>query len=458
MEQTTAQQATFFPPSQHASASVEVAPREPQPMPPPDAASRKNLRQLIQLRWIAVLGQAATMGAAVFVFDVRLPVDVMLALVLTLAAFNAASVLRLQIRSRVTDAEVLIALVVDIVLLTAQFYCSGGMTNPFVFLYLLHITLAAVLLPPRSTWLVVGLALLGFASLAVVSQPLPFSLDHDLGLSSPYVQGMLLCFVLNAALLVVFMTRIQQNLRLRDQRLSAIRQRAAEEDHIVRMGLLASGAAHELGTPLSTLDVILGDWQHAFAHDPERRQDIAEMQTQVRRCKSIVTDILLSAGETRSESLKPTTVRHFLDHLIDDWRATRAPAQLLVENHFAPDAPFLADSVLTQMVCSVLDNALQASPQWIRLTASRQNEHLVLDVHDAGPGFDPDILAQLGKPYQSSKGRPGGGLGLFLAMNVARTLGGSLAAVNTPQGGALVTIRLPLAPLTLDAPDEEDAP
>ena len=60
------------------------------------------------------------------------------------------------------------------------------------------------------------------------------------------------------------------------------------------------------------------------------------------------------------------------------------------------------------------------------------------------------MLAQLGKPYQSSKGRPGGGLGLFLVVNVARTLGGSVSARNRPEGGAAVTLRLPLAAITLE--------
>jgi len=402
-----------------------------------------------------VLGQAATIAAAVFWFDIPLPLDVMLALVLVLAAFNAASVLRLRIHSRVTHTEVLIALLVDVAVLTAQLYCSGGLTNPFVFLYLLQVTLAAVLLTPRATWWVVAVTMLCFSGLAWIGQPLDLPLDHDLGLASPYVQAMLLCFALNAALLVFFMHRIQHNLRVRDQRLAAVRARAVEEDHIVRMGLLASGAAHELGTPLSTMDVILGDWQHMpeFTRDPERQQDIREMQAQVRRCKAIVTGILLSAGEARGESPSETTVHQFLDQLLAAWRSARAPARLVVENHFFPDVRFVADTVLTQMVCNVLDNALEASPHWVCLTAARADQDLVLTIRDAGPGFAPEILAQLGKPYQSSKGRPGGGLGLFLSMNVARTLGGSLVAANLPEGGAAVTLRLPLAPLALDQED-----
>src|SRR5439155_26688172 len=132
-----------------------------------------------------------------------------------------------------------------------------------------------------------------------------------------YVAGLLLCFVIDAALLVIFIGRINRNLRQRDASLAGLRQRAAEEEHIVRMGLLASGAAHELGTPLATLSVIVGDWARMgpFAAEPELRDEIQEMQEQLQRCKSIVSGILLSAGEARGESPVHTTLHAFLDGL-----------------------------------------------------------------------------------------------------------------------------------------------
>lgn len=419
--------------------------------PDSTAAGRKNMQQLIQLRWLAVLGQVATIAIAYLLFDIALPIDVMLALVIALATFNAASTLRLQVHHRVTNTELMVALLVDVGILTAQLYCSGGISNPFVFLYLLQVTLAAVLLRPWSTWLIVAVACLCVAGLALAGRTLALPMDHERGLASHYVQGVLLCFALNAALLVIFMTRISRNLRARDSRLAAMRQQAAEEEHIVRMGLLASGAAHELGTPLSTMAVILGDWQRMppFLRDPELKQEITEMQTQVLRCKDIVTGILLSAGETRGDSPTETTVHRFLDQLVTQWRASRPPTHLDYDNQFGADLRILSDSALQQMICNVLDNAQEASPGWLRLAVTRQGDSLVLAISDAGPGFDPAILARLGKPYQSSKGRPGGGLGLFLSINVARTLGGSITARNLPGRGAVVTLTLPLAALSL---------
>jgi two-component system sensor histidine kinase RegB len=119
--------------------------------------------------------------------------------------------------------------------------------------------------------------------------------------------------------------------------------------------------------------------------------------------------------------------------------------------------PVVSNSAVKQMIFNVLDNALESSGQWLRLTVSREADELVLCCTDRGPGFAATTLAQLGKPYNSSKGRPGGGLGLFLVVNVARTLGGAVAAANLLEGGACVTIRLPLAAMALNGATEKDS-
>lgn len=422
-----------------------------------NAIGHQNMQQLIQLRWFAVVGQVATILVVHYGFEIRLPLDHMLQVLACLALFNMVSLLRSRSHRRVTNGELFVALLVDVATLTAQLYLSGGATNPFVFLFLLQVTLGAVLLKAWSTWTMVVITSICFAGLALFSRPLALPLDHDRGLWSPYIQGMLVCFALNAALLVIFITRISRNLRARDARLADLRQRASEEEHIVRMGLLASGAAHELGTPLATLAVILGDWRRLphFSSDPELLTEVAEMELQIQRCKSIVSGILLSAGEARGESSEETTVSTFLDDLVEEWRTTRPVEDFEYDNHFGRDLPMVSDSALKQMICNVLDNALEASPHWLRLEAAHDADALTITVTDAGPGFLPAILKEFGKPYQSSKGRAGGGLGLFLVVNVARTVGGRVAAANRPEGGAIVKITLPLAAIVLEEEETE---
>jgi two-component system sensor histidine kinase RegB len=415
------------------------------------AAGHKNMLQLIQLRWIAVAGQITTIAVVTLVLGIRLPLPQMLAVLVCLIAFNIASVLRWHERRFVTNSELFVALLVDVASLTAQLYFSGGTTNPFAFLYLLQVTISAVLLEAWSTWTIVAITSACLAGLALFSRPLTLLLDHRHNFPSLYVEGMLICFVLNAALLVIFISRINRNVRARDAQLADLRQRAAEEEHIVRMGLLASGAAHELGTPLATLSVILGDWRRMpeFSKNAELQEEITEMQAQLQRCKTIVSGILLSAGETRGESSVKTTISTFLNDLVKEWRSIRPIASFVYENRIQQDLPVVFDSALKQTIFNVLDNALEASPDWLRLEAKREGDLLKLSVSDAGPGFAPAMLAQFGKPYQSSKGRPGGGLGLFLAVNVTRTLGGTVTARNRADGGAVVELTLPLTAITL---------
>jgi two-component system sensor histidine kinase RegB len=416
------------------------------------AAGHNNMLQLIELRWIAVIGQVTTIAAAILVFGLRLPLLPMLEVLACLIAFNIASHLRWHERVPVTNKEVFLALLVDVASLTVQLYLSGGTANPFASLYLLQVCLAAVLLEAWSAWAILAITLACLAGLSAFAQPLALPFDHARGIASLYVQGMLICFVLNAALLLIFVQRIGGTLRAKAAQLGDLRQRGAEEDHIVRMGLLASGAAHELGTPLATLSVILGDWKRMpeFKKNPELLEEIAEMQTQLKRCKSIVSGILLSAGETRGESAMRTTIRTFLDQLAGEWQASRPVQAFAYENRIGDDIPVVFDSALKQTIDNLLDNALEASPGWVRLDASCANGTLTLAVSDAGPGFAPAMLAQFGKPYQSTKGRPGGGLGLFLVVNVVRKLGGAVTPRNRVEGGAEVTLTLPLSAISLE--------
>jgi two-component system, sensor histidine kinase RegB len=423
-----------------------------------DRAGLRNMQQLIQLRWIAVVGQVATILVVHYGLGIALPLGLMCGVLAALAVFNLVSQLWWRRSEHVSSIALLIGLLVDVASLTIQLYLSGGITNPFVFLYLLQVVLGTVLLRASLSWVIAAAAALCITGLTLVRTPIELAVEPARGLSDHYVQGLLICFLLIAGLLVVFITRIGRILRERDARLAELRQRAAEEDHIVRMGLLASGAAHELGTPLSTLSVILGDWQHlpTMASDGELHNDVLEMQAQVARCKSIVTNILLAAGGPRAEAPTETTLHAMLDDLAVEWRDARNPSSFRYSNRCDVDPDIVSDVGLRQMVFNVLDNALESSPQWVAMEARCDGDTLVIEIGDAGTGFVPDVLQRLGTPYNTSKGRPGGGLGLFLSVNVARTLGGSLTAKNRPQGGAVVTLVLPLSAIAIEEDDDDE--
>ncbi|RTL93047.1 HAMP domain-containing histidine kinase [Ancylobacter aquaticus] len=423
-----------------------------------DTSDRKNLLLLIQLRWIAAIGQLVTIWFVHAALAIALPLVEMLAVVAFLVGLNLVSLLRYRHRERVTNTELFLELLLDVGALTVQLYLSGGALNPFITLFLLQVILGAILLEAWSVWTLVAITSACFVGLAAFHRDILMPHSHMGGFWNLHIQGMFICFLLSACLLVAFITRINANLRQRDARLAELRQQSAEEEHVIRMGLLASGAAHELGTPLSTLSVILNDWEKmpALTRDSELAQeisqDLVDMQAQLARCKSIVTGILLSSGEARGEGTIRTSVRAFLDEAVADWRTLRAPIAFDYDNAFAPDEPVISDLALKQVIVNVLDNALEASPAWVGLVARRQGDTLCLDIEDRGPGFPPDIAAAPGKPYRSTKARAGAGLGLFLVVNVLRRLGGTLEAGRRLEGGARVRLTLPLAGLSGGTP------
>jgi two-component system sensor histidine kinase RegB len=413
---------------------------------PAEAAGRKNMLLLIQLRWIAAAGQLFTIMIVHYGMGIRLPLLAMMIVPVAATGLNIGSLAVLRRRQTVANAELLLALLFDVVALTIQLYLSGGATNPFIYLFLLQVVLGAILLDTLSAWAIVLVTSIFAAILAKFYWPLALPSSLAESLFEMHIIGAWICFALIAVLLVIFVTRINRNLQARDARLADMRQRAAEEDHIVRMGLLASGAAHELGTPLSSLAVILNDWKRmpAVVAQPGLIEEIGEMQVAVQRCKTILSGILLSSGEARGEAPTIISIRIFLDYIVKEWSVAHSAVEVEYDNGVDAGLEIIADPVLKQVIYNVLDNASEASPDWISLSVDQSGDFLRLIVRDDGPGFAPEMLENLGKPYQSSKGKQGGGLGLFLVLNVMRKLGGEVTAENGVMGGAIVTLLFPL--------------
>ena len=415
------------------------------------AAHNDNLRQLIQLRWLAVGGQLATVLLCAYLLRIPLPVTAMLAVIAVATAVNllSASLLR---RHQVRQGELLLALLFDVGTLTLQLYLSGGATNPFVALFLLQVVLGAILLERWASWVIVGVTGVSYAALIPGHLPLRYPPDLLPEIGGLHLLGSWLCFGLGGVLLVLFVTRIIRNLRVRDARVAELRARAAQEDHLVRMGLFASGAAHELGTPLATLSVILGDGRRepALAADPALAAEIAEMQAEVQRCKAIVTDVLHSVGELRNDAPERVAAAGFLAETVAAWRALHPAARLSHDDALDERLAIAADPALRQAIWNVLDNAAEVSPDALTLSSKVEEDALIIAVADRGSGFTPEVLAEVGNPQRSRKGA-GHGVGLFLVASVVRKLGGTLAAANRAAGGAVVTIRLPLASIGIAA-------
>ena len=407
---------------------------------PPGHPAAENMRQLIQLRWIAVTGQLLAILISYFGLGVPLAVAPMIGIIGLLAFANIVFSARLP--RAIGWVSLSFSLMLDMAALTGLLFLSGGSSNPFISLYLVQVVLGAILLPQLVAGLLTLAACAFYAFLTLAYWPLK--------LPAPAIKlmqvGQMVAFAMVAGLLVLFIARTSRNLRARDDYLAELRQRAIEEEGIIRMGLFASGAAHELGTPLSSLSVLVADWQRhsAFADDPDLAQELAEANAEVDRCKRIVSNILHSAGSARGEAMESVRARSLIDDVSQDWTAAHpeVPFDRVTEALAMVRIP--AEPALRQALWSLLENAAEASPGSVSLTAQVEDEAVNIAVLDRGPGFGTIQLRTAGQLFQSTKG-PGHGLGLFLAGNVARQLGGSLHVANRQGGGAVVRLVLPLA-------------
>ena len=410
-------------------------------------ASARNMALLVELRWIAIAGQAITIWVAEAALQISLPLAELLSVLALLALVNGATMLLGRSRAGYSTLELLGALMVDVAALHWQLYVTGGATNPFTFLFLMQIVIGAILLHPRWSWIVALIACLDVGFLSYHYRPLRLPAAWAAEPFRLYLDGSFICFALIAGLLVFLVVRLDQNRRSSDHTLSLLRQQAVEEHHIIRIGLLASGAAHELGTPLASMSVILGDWarHRTITARKDLADEVAEMQAELARCKLILSQVLMSAGEVRGENPTVTTLRGFVRDIIEDWRQRCGPA-LRFHDALEDNPAIVSDPALRQVIGNVIDNAREVSPHHIAVHARVEAGALVLEVRDKGPGFAAQMLVDFGRPYTSTKGRDGGGLGLFLVANLVRKLGGTASARNLSPG-AEVALAIPLTAL-----------
>jgi two-component system sensor histidine kinase RegB len=411
-----------------------------------DETAHRNLRRLFLLRNLTIFGVTLGITVAISVFGLKLPLRPLVMTTGLLAALNVLTWLRLQSRRRIADAELFAQMLLDVAGLSAVFYFTGGAGNPFVWFYLLPLMIAATILPRAYTWVMAGVTIACYSALFLYNRPLPHAHTHPEGGFQMHVFGMWLGFVISAGFVAVIIVGMAHSLRERDRKLAEAREQALQNEQLVAMGTLATGAAHELGTPLGTMAILISDLEqeHAGNGDAELNTKLAILGRQIARCKEALAVISASAGADRAEAGRRMPVKRYLEEVISEWQAQRPAAAL--EHRIdpeMPDAEVLAERTLTQALINILNNAADASPERIRLEATCSASELMLDVVDQGPGLQEDLQSLLGKRPVSTK--PGGlGVGLYLAHATIQRLGGHLSIRDHEPGGTLTRITLPL--------------
>jgi two-component system sensor histidine kinase RegB len=393
-----------------------------------DAGVAPDLCRILDIRLLMLVICMAAVVFAVQALELALPLLPLTTLIGSAFALTALLRWRATRRSNPSGSHaMLVQLLLDVGLLTAILYFSGGWTNPLVSLYLVPIAVAAALLPRLATWIVAAAAALAYTAMTRFFRPV-FDLHHGGDDFALHVTGMWLTFVIAGALLAYFGTRFTETLRRRDRALAEAREANLRNEQIIGVATLAAGTAHELSTPLATIAVIAAELETSA--EGETGDDLAELSRQVRMCREIL-DRLRNAANPEA-SRRPS--REFLAEVVERFQLLRPAVPIGAALPDAADGVLDADPVLHQALLNLLDNAANASPRGIECNGRVCDTRLEVEILDRGPGF------------AAAAATPGGlGMGLVLANTTIERRGGRVFATPRPNGGTCVRVTLPLA-------------
>ena len=418
------------------------------------AGRRTNFAWLLRLRWGTVAGQVITILAVQLGFGIALPL-LPLFTVIAIELFTNVACAR-WLRGAADAREWMLAglLALDVILMTVLLYFTGGPSNPFSFLYLVHIALAAVVLRDRWTWALVALSIVCLGSLFVEHAWIARAwYDHpELHVAHMrlHLEGMYVAFGIAAAFFVYFGTRDPHDLARREAERARASARAQRSERLASLATMAAGAAHELATPLSTIAVVARELQRELeaARLPGNRAAVADaelIRREVERCRAILEQMAIDAGQSWGEGFAQLSVRELIDNSVAGLPETQRE-RVKLDGNGLEQALFLPVSAVSRALRGVIHNALQASQdgQSVELRVACDAQRCELLVRDSGSGMEPAVLAHAGEPFFTTKepGR-GMGLGLFLTRAVFERLGGSLAIDSRTGAGTQVMLSLP---------------
>lgn len=408
-----------------------------------------SLTWLLRLRWITSAAQAAAILVSMRLLPGELPSGPLLGLVAFGALSNLALMRRLRRPGPVPPALPGLILGLDILLLTGLLYGSGGPANPFTAIYLVHITLAAVVMRGLWAWALgllstAGYGLLFFWNVHVHSLG---HMDHGSGMSL-HLTGMWVAFAITAGLIAAFVGRVSEALRQRDEELAALRDLSARHARLAALTTLAAGVAHELGTPLGTIAVAAKELQREAQDLGQEGSailgDAALIRQEVDRCRRILDGMAGPTGSTPGEDFRNLAWADLEGGLREGLGAADLD-RIAFEWPQQPAGPVPLQGLL-RAIRAVLMNALEATPDpgRIRIQANRGSGVWQVEVADQGRGMTPEVLARAGEPFFTTKPLGAGmGLGLFLARTFAEQLGGGLRVRSSPGSGTTVQLTWP---------------
>ncbi len=408
-----------------------------------------RLRSLVILRWILIAAEAAAILWVQFGLGFDLPLVACVAAILASVWVNLSLTLAWPGSRLAGRREAVVQLGFDILQMSVLMGLTGGLDNPFLLLLIAPVAVAAATLTARDAVVVVVAALACVIAMSLLSLPLPWRADEAFALPPLYRMGVLAAVLFGITFAAAYAWQASAEASRMELALAATQGVLAREQRLSALGGLAAAAAHELGTPLATIQVVAKEMARGLPPGTPFHEDVTLLLAQAERCREIL----------RKLSATPDTgdlhhSRMSMSQLLDEVSDPHGHEEVLINTDVscAPGTPILEVRRLPEVVhglAAFVENAVDFAEASVEVTAHYDWDALMIEVRDDGPGFSPEVIARLGEPYVTTRSQGensrthhhGMGLGFFIAKTLLERTGAHVEFRNAKGGGALVSAR-----------------
>ncbi|HUN50200.1 MAG TPA: ActS/PrrB/RegB family redox-sensitive histidine kinase [Candidatus Sulfotelmatobacter sp.] len=400
---------------------------------------RVRLRTLVLIRWIAVVGQALALLFVHYGLEFQLPLTMSLSVVGASVVLNVAVFLLYPSAYRLTDRGATIYLGFDLLQLAVLVFLTGGLSNPFSLLFLVPVTISATILSLRSTVCLGLFALAAVSVLAFYHLPLPWT-NGGLTLPGVYIAGTWAALALGMGFVSVYASQVAAEARRMSDALGETQLALAREQQLSALGGLAAAAAHELGTPLSTIALVAKELARDLPADGPAAEDVALLMSEAVRCRDILARLSRKPTGDGPASFAPLPVSALVEAAAAPHRRAGISVEIVAVS--AGVQPTLQWSPeIVHGLGNLIQNAVDFARTVVRIAIAWDGANIGITISDDGPGISADVMSALGEPYTTSRPDDGGmGLGIFIAKTLLEHTGASVAFANRPAGGCEVAI------------------
>ena len=407
------------------------------------------LNTLTNLRWLAIVGQSAAVFIGTVMIELELNIIYCLSLILASLIFNICSILYFPSSKRLSEKSILSVLMFDLLQLSALLYLCGGLTNPFAVLILAPVTIAATLLPIVPTVFLCISAVISVSILSYLHIPLELSGGKLLLLPDTLMFGIWAALLITIIFVSAYVWSVKKDMVRINELLVATKLALEREQKLTALGGLIAAAAHELGSPLTTIKLVSSELLEEFSGKSIKASTIEDLElikSQAERCKEILKN--MATGETDDVEINAIPIIALVKEASLPFQNLGKTIKFSLKNLDDNDKAVGGDQIVIKKsseivhgLRNIIQNATDFSKESVYIDVSWSSSQIIISVKDDGPGFPIDLIDGIGEPFINRKrsypsadlNRPkyeSMGLGLFIAKTLLERSGAKLTFRN----------------------------